>query len=205
MISENFFTRKIKDQNKYNEYVLKISKIFNLENLDKFKTHFFNLYNYDELDEYITYSFSLLKEWSKINFRYTNYFLDKLKSILKWYKLDKFLSNQEKQYLTYIESTVFNKNRNLKNLSTIVNIPKRNIFFKYWFEQIFYLFDDVNININNDKYKGKLLISEFGVILLFESSFYYKIDFKNIIDYKISYLDGIIIKDNQNIFKISSF
>ncbi len=203
--NNQYFFNRDTDQEGYEKYINEYSDILNIRTLPLFLTHFKNLYNHKNYQYYLKYILSLIKRWIFINEFLSYSFLNKLKNIIHWYNLYEKLNNVELSYIQEIESIVFNKNRNLKNITTEFTLFKEKSFIFSRKEEIFYLFENVDIFISNDqRYENIItLITLNHIVFLYQSNFI-KIKFDDIYTYKLNLPNEIIIYYKDKVIKIKS-
>lgn len=202
--NQYFFNRNVDEQG-YKKYIKEYSNILNINTLPLFTTHFKKLYNYNNYEYYLKYVLSLIKRWILINEFLSYSFLNKLKKIISWYDLDEKLNNVELSYIQELESIIFNKNRNLKNITTEFTLYKDKKSFFSRKEQIFYFFDNVDVILSEEqKYKNIIvLISMDHIVFLYDSNFI-KLKFNDINSYKLKLPYELIIYYKNNSIKIKS-
>lgn len=207
LIKENkyFFDRTVIDLKSYKEYSKITSLLLNKENILNFNIKKNKLYSENEFDFFLKYVLNTIKKWILKNEFLSYSYISRLKKIITKFDLFDKLNNVEKSYLYLIESIIFNKNRNLKNISSEFILYKnyRKFFLKK--EDIFYYFDNIDVKIfNNDTYKKiNFLISSDHIIFLFNGNFL-KIPFIKISSYKLKLPNQIIFEYNEKQISVFS-
>lgn len=129
---KNFFER---DHDKFYEsaYLPIIKDKLNPYNLALLsKKKILSLFNYGDEVNFLSYRFHVLKEWMKINERYTKSYIEDLDEVINKLCLDSELNSFEKQYIFDINAITFAKIRNLKQLIVDFSIkPKELVFYRY--------------------------------------------------------------------------
>lgn len=189
-----YFLDRDVDNKGYEKYVEEYKEILNIETLPLFITHFKKLYTHENYNYFLKYILSLLKEWIMTNEYFSYAFLNKLKKIISWYKLENKLNNVEISYIQELESIIFNKNRNIKNITTEFTLYKDKKKFFLRKEEIYYYFDNVNVKFSNDQSFSEiiLLITTNHLVFLNNSNFI-KIKFDDIKEYKLKLPKEIIL------------
>ncbi len=197
----DFFSRKC-NNDKFVRMCVELDPILNYKNVEfiKSKVILELLSTTDEI-LFLRYRLYVLKKWIKYNERFTNVYLSRLNIVFNKLRVSGKLNSYELQYFHDIQSVVFAKNRNLKNLIIDFSVENgEDVYYKYSncsFNQL-----DENNAKKSIQSNAEVYISRKRIIILKDLNAY-SIHLENLVNYHFCIKHLTFILSNGNKYTIS--